>query len=151
MIHPQPKLNPSHARRRARRAALQALYQWLLSGHNLREIEKQFREEQDLRKVDIEYFQELLHQIPKHVDELQRLLEPLLDRPINELDPVESATLYIGLYELRYRLDIPYRVIINESVDLAKRFGASDSYKYVNGVLDQLAKQLRAMEFGAVR
>lgn len=136
----------SNARSRARRAAMQALYQWDVSGEDVREVEAQFIAEQDLSKADIPYFQTLLHEIPAHLHEVDEAVAPLLDRPIRELDPVERAILRIGAYELLYHPEIPFRVIINEGVELAKTFGADQSHKYVNGVLDKVAHRLRASE-----
>ncbi len=142
--------NPMHARKWARRVALQALYQWQLSGLDLNEIEKQFRQEQDLRKADIKYFTELLHKIPACLDELDEELKEYLDRDVEELDPVERAILRLGVYELKFKIEVPYKVVINEAVNLAKTFGSTDSYKYVNGVLDKLSMQLRPVEIKTV-
>lgn len=138
--------NPAHARSRARRAAVQALYQWQISGTDLNEIDKQFKQEQDMSRVDMAYFVELLHKIPAQLDELDQQLTPFIDRPMDQIDPVERAILRIGVYELSNRLEIPYRVILNEAVQLTKTFGASGSYKYVNGVLDKAAAKLRKIE-----
>lgn len=137
------------SRRKARRFALQALYQWDMTGDNLGHIEQQFREENDLKKTDTVFFRELLHKIPACVNELDAYFTPLLDREKDELDKVELAALRIGTYELAKRLDIPYRVVINEGIELAKYFGATDSYKYVNGILDKVALQVRAVEINA--
>lgn len=136
----------SRARSLARRAAVQALYQWQMAQQNLSDIENQFLLEQDLRKADLPYFQELLHQIPAQLDEIEKSLAPVLDRPLAEIDPVECAILRIGAYELRSHPEIPYRVIINEAIELAKRFGGDLGYKYVNGVLDKVARTLRPDE-----
>ena len=138
-------LNPS-ARRKARRFALQGLYEWQLSGNPSYEIEARYRVENAMHKVDLDYFHELLSRIPTLTDTLDALFEPLLDRAFESLDPVELATLRIGVYELKYRLDVPYRVVINEGIELAKTFGATESHKYINGVLDQLAVTLRPHE-----
>lgn len=140
------RLHPGHARSLARHRAVQALYQWQVAGQNLSDIDSQFVTEHDMKKADVAYFQELLHQVPAHLGELDAQFASLLDRPIPELDPVERAILRIGVYELKFRLEIPYRVIINESVDLAKVFGADQSHKYVNGILDKVARKLRATE-----
>lgn len=140
--------NPRHARTKARRAALQALYQWQLTAQDPVDIERQFKEE-DLQNVDFDYFHILLHEIPKHVSGLNDYLIPLIDRPLKELDPVELAAMRIGIYELCHCPDVPYRVAINEAVELAKRFGAEQSHKYVNGVLDKVAQQVRAEEMQA--
>jgi N utilization substance protein B len=139
----------SVARSKARRFAVQALYQWQMAGQDLNDIEAQFLSEMPVRKVDVAYFQELLHRIPARVDELDALLAGHLDRSIDELDPVERAVLRLGVYELAERLDIPFRVVINEAVELAKVFGAEQSHRYINGVLDKLAAQLRTIEVAA--
>jgi len=145
----KPGLNPQHARRRARRSAMQALYQWQLSKQNLQDIEDQFRIDQDMSKVDLDYFHHLLHQIPGKLDELDAVLKGSIDRPIEEIDPVERAILRIGAFELCHQPDIPYRIVLNESVNLAKQFGAVDGHKYVNGILDKVARELRAVEIKA--
>lgn len=134
------------ARRKARRFALQGLYEWQLSGNPAHEIEARYRVENAMHKVDLDYFHELLHRIPVEADALDALFEPHLDRAFAALDPVELATLRIGAYELKHRLDVPYRVVINEGIELAKTFGASESHKYINGVLDKLAAELRKLE-----
>ena len=134
------------ARRKARRFALQALYQWQLSGSDLSDIEVQFRRDNDMKKVDREYFHELLHGVPAHLDELDDALQPALDRKVSELSQVEKVILRIGAFELLHRVDVPYRVVLNEGIELAKLFGADDSFKYVNGVLDKLARKFRKLE-----
>lgn len=139
----------SRERSNARRRALQAIYQWQLTAQNLGDIETQFLQEEDMAKTDIDYFKELLHEIPKHITELEAHCLPHVTRPMDQVDPVERAALLIGLYELQYRLDVPYRVAINEAVELAKSFGAEQGHKFVNGLLDKVAKQLRAAEFKA--
>ena len=136
----------SALRTRARRLAMQALYQWDLSGSNLSAIEVQFLEDEDFSKADKDYFHELLHQVPARLDEVEDAFTPYLDRPLKEIDPVERAVLRMASYELLARLEIPYKVIINESVNLTKKFGAEQAYKYINGVLDKTARQLRAAE-----
>ncbi len=142
----RPQRSPHSGRHQARRAALQALYQWQLAGQDLSEIEEQFRTEQDMRRVDAAYFAELLHGVPAQLARLDRELQPVLDRPIAAVDPVERAILRLGTYELACRPEVPYRVVINEAVDLAKTFGAEQGHRYVNGVLDRLARSLRATE-----
>lgn len=139
----------SRERSNARRRALQAIYQWQLTAQNLGDIETQFLQEEDMAKTDLDYFKELLHEIPKHITELEAHCLPHVSRPMDQVDPVERAALLIGLYELQYRLDVPYRVAINEAVELAKSFGAEQGHKFVNGLLDKVAKQLRAAEFKA--
>jgi N utilization substance protein B len=139
----------SRERSNARRRALQALYQWQMTGQNLGDIETQFLQEEDMAKTDIDYFKELLHQIPSHLTDLEANCLPHVSRPMDQVDPVERAALLIGLYELQFRRDVPYRVAINEAVELAKTFGAEQGHKFVNGLLDKVAKQLRAAEFKA--
>ncbi|HWQ94016.1 MAG TPA: transcription antitermination factor NusB [Gammaproteobacteria bacterium] len=139
----------SRARSLARHKAVQALYQWQVSRQDMNEIDAQFSEEQDMRKVDIAYFQELLHQVPKRLEELDAQIAPALDRALAEVDPVERAILRIGAYELQFRPDIPYRVVINEAIEMAKTFGGEQGHKYVNSVLDKLARKLRFTEMKA--
>lgn len=134
------KFNPN-ARRYARRLALQALYQWQLSDHDLASIELHIYETQEVKRADEEYFHELLHEIPKHLDEVDGSFIPYLDRSIDDLNPVELAILRIGAYELLKRTDIPFKVVLDEACELAKKFGAVEGYKYVNGVLNAVAKQ----------
>ena len=134
-------------RRKARRLVLQALYQWQISGGELADIEAQFRAEYS-GKTDWDYFHEAFSAILDQVETLDSLLEAHVDRKIKALDPVEKAILRIGTFELQQRIDIPYKVVINECVELAKSFGAADSHKYVNGVLDKLVKELRPLEAG---
>jgi N utilization substance protein B len=138
-------------RRKARHYALQALYQWHMAGASPRTIEAEFRTDYDFDVVDLEFFQALLHGVAGQAGELDQLFAPLLDRKLDELDPVELCLLRMGAYELRERIDVPYRVVINEGVALAKRFGASESFRYINGVLDRLAAELRSAEVSAAR
>lgn len=137
------------ARRRARRMALQALYQWQLNPQDAVEIELQFRAEQEMDKVDVDYFHHLLQGVVEEQDTLDGYIEPYLDRPLAELDPVERAILRLGAYELARRPEVPYVVAINEGVELAKTFGAEQSHRYVNGILDKLAARLRGAEVRA--
>ncbi len=130
-------------RRRARQLALQALYQWILSGNDTAEIARQMLEDAAGR-IDRDYFAQLFPAVAEQRHELERLLEPALDGA--RLDPVEQAVLWLGTFELARRPDVPYRVVIDESVELAKVFGATDGYKYVNAVLDKLAPRLRGDE-----
>lgn len=134
---------PGRRRSRARRRALQALYQWQLTGQNSAEIERQFLEEHNMVSTDLEYFTELLYQIPAQVASLDAIIEPVLDRPLVIVDPIEKAILRMGIYELTQRLDVPYRVVVNEAVDLAKLFGAEQSHRYINGVLDRIGRENR--------
>ena len=136
-------------RRKARHYGMQALYQWHMAGAAVSDIEAEFRTDYDFSYVDLEYFQSLLHKIPACLDELDEALEPLLDRKLKDLDPIELTLLRMGMYELIWRIDVPYKVVINEEVALAKKFGATDSHKYVNGVLDKAARQLRKVEVDA--
>ncbi len=133
----------------ARQRLLQALYQWQHTGQDVHEIEVQFLTEQEMGKVEVPYFQELLHKILESVEQLDAEIEPLLDRPMAQVDPVEKAILRIGTYELMHKPEIPYRVAINEGVELAKVYGADQSHKYVNGILDKIAQKLRAVEVKA--
>jgi len=137
------------ARRKARHYGMQALYQWHMAGAPVSDIEAEFRADYDFSHVDLEYFQSLLHGIPACVDELDNALAPMLDRKLTDLDPIEHTLLRMGMYELTRRIDVPYKVVINEEVALAKKFGATDSHKYVNGVLDKAARQLRKVEIDA--
>lgn len=134
------------ARRKARRFALQALYQWQIAETRVGEIELQFREDNDMSKVDSEYFHELLHGVPANLTEIDDTLRPVLDRPLAEVDPIERALLRLATYEFLRRLDVPYRVVINEALELAKTFGAEEGFKYVNGVLDKVARTTRTTE-----
>ncbi len=138
-------------RRKARHYALQALYQWQISRNALNDIEAQFRTEFDFSKTDIEYFQALLHGVPQHLGELERAFEPMLDRAVKDLTPIELTLLRMGTFELIHRIDVPFKVVINEAVSLAKKFGATDSHKYINGVMDKLAQELRQVEVAAER
>lgn len=136
----------SWPRSQARRAAVQALYQWQVTGSNLSEIERQFVEEHGLDKADPELFHELLHEIPARLNEIDAALGVYLDRPIGDVDLVERAVLRIGAYELLYRLDVPFRVILNEAIRYAKEFGSVQGYRFVNGILDRVARQVRGHE-----
>lgn len=134
---------------RARRCVVQALYQWQLAGQNPQDILMEFVAERELIKVDMDYFRKLTIEIPAHVDELKEHLSTVVDKKIDELDPVELSVLMIGSYELAHCPEIPWRVVVNEGVELAKMFGATDSYKFINGSLDKLAKNLRKAEIEA--
>ena len=139
----------SIARTNARKAAVQALYQWQMTGQNLSEIERQFSEEEWLKDAQKSYFNELFHGVPTNLDVIDQTLSEFVDRAVDTIDPVERAILRVGTYELLYRLNMPYRVVINESINLAKCFGADGSHKYVNGILDKIAQQTRAVEIKA--
>jgi len=135
------------ARHRARRAAVQAIYQWQMTGQDASEIETQFLGRRELARADGAFFCSLLDAVAGNAANLDGQFAPLLDRPVEQLDPVERAILRIGVFELTERPDVPARVVINEAVRLARIFGADQSYKYVNGVLDRLARDKRAAEF----
>ncbi len=136
----------SQARTNARKAGVQALYQWQMTGQSLVEIERQFNEEDRLKDAQKSYFVELFHGVPKNLDVIDAALTEFVDRPVDQIDPVERAILRIGAYELLQRPDMPFKVILNEAINLAKCFGADGSHKYVNGILDKLAQQKRQIE-----
>jgi N utilization substance protein B len=136
-------------RRRAREFALQGLYQRQLSRNDPQAIRAQLGEAAGFAKADADYFDELWRGTLAEYDALLAMVEPLLDRKVRELSPIERSILVIGAWELKHRLDIPYRVAINEAVELAKAYGGTDGYKFVNGVLDKLAGTLRAAEIAA--
>jgi len=136
----------SQARTNARKAAVQALYQWQMTGQSLIEIERQFLEDERLKDAQKSYFTELFHGVPKNLEAIDQALSEFVDRPVNMIDPVERAILRMGVYELLHRLDMPYRVVLNEGINLAKYFGADGSHKYINGILDKVAQQKRAVE-----
>ena len=136
-------------RRRAREFALQGLYQRQLSGNSALAIRTQIGEATGFAKADVDYFDVLWSGVAAEYDDLLALCAPYLDRPAGQLSPIERAILVIGAWELRHRVEIPYRVVINEAVDLAKAYGGTDGHKYVNGVLDKLAAQARATEIAA--
>jgi transcription antitermination protein NusB len=137
------------ARRRARELTLQALYQWQLSGQNVAFIEQQFVDGKDYAKADQNYFSLLLRGTIKESGKLQAAITPCIDRKFAELSPVERAILLLASYELIHQIEIPYRVVINEAVELAKSFGGTDGHKYVNGVLDKFAANVRSVEINA--
>ncbi len=139
-------------RRMARHYAMQALYQWHMAGSGINAIEAEFRTDNDMSKVDVEYFHEILHGVPEHLSELEELFSPyLVERSPDELDAITRALLRLAAYEFKFRIDVPYKVVINEAVALAKKFGAEDSHKFINGVLDKTAAVVRAPEFNAER
>ena len=139
------KASPA-ARRKARSFALQAIYQWHMAGADLAKIEAEFRADNDMSKVDLEYFHEILHGVPRELTALDQIITPLLDRDSEEMTPVELSILRLATYEMIHRIDVPYKVVINEAVELAKSFGATDGHKYVNGVVDKIAQQVRTVE-----
>jgi len=134
------------ARSRARRRALQAIYAWQIGGSRMDAVIDQFRHEQDMEVADLEYFEDLLRGVERHVETIDDALKPYVDREVGQIDPIERAALRLAAYELKYRPDVPYRVIINEAIEVTKRFGADHGHSYVNGVLDKLASALRSTE-----
>ncbi|MFT5116568.1 MAG: N utilization substance protein B [Kiritimatiellia bacterium] len=145
------KVSPA-TRRKARHFGMQALYQWNMTGASLNAIEAEFQVDNDMTHTDTDYFHELVHQVPAKKTELDECYAPYLqDRSVEELDPITLALLRLATYEFLYRIDVPYKVVINEAVSLAKKFGATDSYKFINGVLDKLAVKARALEMGAAK
>jgi len=139
----------STAKSIARKSAVQAIYQWQMTGYDLSEIERQFVEEHGLTKKEHPYFSELLHSIPTAVDRIDTALSEFTDRPISQIDPVERAILRISTFELLDRLDVPYKVAVNEGINLAKEFGAAQSHKFINGILDRVARKHRSIEIAA--
>ena len=133
-------------RKRARRRALQAIYQWQITHQEADEILRQFREIQDLSQVDVGHFEELLRGVINETKRLTEALEPFMDRPMEQVDVMERVVLMIGAWELLECPEMPYRVVLNESVDLARRFGSEQGHSYVNAVLDKAARKLRADE-----
>lgn len=139
------------ARSRARRRAMQAVYAWQISGGDVRHVIEQFAHEQAHEIADLEYFEDLVRGVLTHRSELDQGLQPHLDREVEQVDPIERAVLRIAAYELRHRIDVPYRVIINEALETTKRFGSEHGHTYVNGVLDHAAVEWRAVEVNAGR
>ena len=146
--NPNKSRTPRH---RAREFALQGLYQWLMSQEDAGAIDGHIRNAHGFDKADAEHFDLLLHGTIRDVDNLRSEIVPLIDRAIEQLSPVEHAALLIGAFELKHHIEIPYKVVINEAVELTKSFGGVDGHKYVNGVLDKLAASLRATEVAASR
>lgn len=143
---PKKSARGTRARSVARKLAMQALYQWQLTGQSAADINLQFLGSDDADGADREYFTELLKGCVADAQKINEAITPFIDRPLDQLDPVETAILMIGMFELQNRLDIPFRVVINEGVDLCKRFGATDAHKYVNAVLDRAAREIRKAE-----
>jgi N utilization substance protein B len=143
------KAKSSGARTRARELMVQALYQKQIAGHSTSELISQFHEQVAYERVDQPYFDEQFPAISNSQEELEKKVDELIDRPLKQLDPVELAILLIGVYELESRIDIPYRVVINECVNLAKRFGSIEGHKYINACLDLAAKSFREIEIQA--
>ncbi len=141
-----PNKSPRH---RARELAMQGIYQWRITAGDGAKIEKQIQAEKNIGRFDKELFSRLLRGALSQHAEVEALILPHLDRPLEELSPVEFAVLLLGTFELSHNIEVPYKVVINESVELAKTFGGIDGHKFVNGVLDKLAPELRAVEFAA--
>ncbi len=139
----------SSSKSKSRECAVQALYQWQVSGDSLSRIHDYFIEQEFLKGAQKSYFYDLFHGVPAELDVIDKTLAEFVDRPVEKIDPVERAILRLGTYELIKRLDTPYRVIINEGVELAKAFGAEGSHKYVNGILDKVSQKTRTAEIKA--
>jgi N utilization substance protein B len=137
------KADTQGARTRARELIVQSLYQMQITGHDERELKAQFHERPEYQRVDQQYYDEVLGAVCRNLEALEQAIDEIADRPIAQLDPVERGILLLGFYELRSMPDVPYKVVINESVNLAKRFGAVDGHKYINALLDRAAAGLR--------
>ncbi|GAA0290335.1 transcription antitermination factor NusB [Psychrosphaera haliotis] len=131
------------ARRKARSLAVQAIYSWQISQNHVSDIEQQFLLENDVNKIDVEFFKEAIRGVAAHYKELDTALTPYTERPYEDVDQIEKAIMRLSAFELKFRVDVPYKVAINEGIELAKKFGADDSHRFVNGVLDRAAKDLR--------
>lgn len=144
--------DPTPAQRsKARHYAMQALYQWQMTKNGLNVIEAEFHTDNDMTKVDNSYFHELVHQVPANLAQVETDFLPFVnDITLAQIDPVTLALLRMSVYEMRFRVDVPYKVVINEALRLAKKFGATDSYKFINGVLDKVAERLRPAEVKAM-
>ncbi len=136
------------SRKVAREFTLQGLYAWLVGGADVTLIVANLKEDEQFKRTDEDFFRVLLYGVLKEEDMLSARLAPLLDRPLGELSPIEHGILLIGAYELLHCPDVPLRVVINEGVELAKKFGGTDGHKYVNGVLDKLGREIRTLEAG---
>lgn len=139
MTQPVKKISP---RRRARECAVQTLYSWLISQNPPEEVELAFITDQDTKGVDMPYFRKLFRNTADNVEAVDGTMAPYLDRKAEELDPIEKSILRLAVYELKYEADVPYKVVINEAIEVAKTFGAEESHKYINGVLDKIAPAL---------
>ena len=138
-------------KQKARRMLVQALYSWDVGGTDLVNIESEFHSDNDMSKVDVTLFHNILYGVPKNLAEIDGTYEPFLDRENKQLDPVSRAVLRLSSYEMLYTIDVPYKVVINEGVNLAKTYGPTDAYKFINGVLDKVAIEKRAVEVAANR
>ena len=144
-------MSKTKAKQKARRLAVQALYAWELGGTDLETIEASFHVDNDMSKVDAQLFRNLLFGVPKNLTEIDLAYQPHLDREQEQLDPISKVVLRISTYELLYSIDVPFKVAINEGVNLAKTFGPLDAYKFINGILDRVAIEKRALEVSAVQ
>ncbi|VTM25245.1 N utilization substance protein B [Stutzerimonas stutzeri] len=142
MTEQQKQVKKPSTRRRARECAVQALYSWALSGNTAEQVELAFVLDQDLEGVDKPYFRKLFRQTVENIETVDFAISPYIDRAFDELDPIEKAILRLAVYELRFESDVPYKVVINEAIEVAKVFGADESHKYINGVLDKIAPAL---------
>lgn len=142
-------MSKTKAKQKARKLLVQALYSWELGGIDLQTIEVNFNIENDMSKVDSDLFKTLLFDVPKNLGKIDEAYQSHLDREQDQLDPVSRAILRISTYELLFSIEVPYKVAINEGVNLAKTFGPTDAYKFINGVLDRVAAQSRAVEIAA--
>lgn len=138
-MNKEVKVSP---RRRARECAVQALYSWYISKNSIEQVELAFISDQEMKGVDLPYFRKLLRGTVEHIESVDSALRPYLDRNEQDVDPIERSILRLSAYELKFELDVPYKVVINEGIEVAKVFGSDDSHKYINGVLDQLAPAL---------
>ncbi|WP_370980846.1 transcription antitermination factor NusB [Agaribacterium sp. ZY112] len=140
------------ARGRARRIAMQSLYQWQMTDNALHVIEAECHVENDMDKVDTDYYSAIFHGVAKSKSEIDELFKPfLVGLRLDQVDPITLAILRMATWELKERIDVPYRVVINEAINLTKKYGAADSHKFINGVLDKVAPRLRAAEIGAAK
>lgn len=142
----EPRTPSAAERHNARHYAVQAMYQWQIAGAAIADIEAEFLLEHIEKKLDMAYFKELIHGIPTNLDIIDNAIKPFLNRSMSDIDPVELAVLRLATYELLKRPDVPYRVIINEALQLTKKFGSVEGYKFVNGILDRIAKANREVE-----
>ena len=139
------------ARSRSRRRALQAIYAWQMSGQRIVQVIEQFRSEQDMEIADLAYFEDLLRGVDANLSKIDEELRRFTDRDIAQIDPIERGVLRLAAYELLFRIDVPYRVVLNEAIETTKRFGADHGHSYVNGVLDRAASEWRSTEINAAR
>lgn len=137
------------ARHNARKHAIQAIYQWQLTQFSIREIEQQFQNDYLGKRVDTAYFGILLHEVPTKISEIDAAIATHISRPMQDVDPIELAVLRLATFELLFRIEIPHQIIINEALELAKTFGSQESHRFVNGVVDKVARLARPLEFSA--